>query len=127
VAAEPAPPAPAAAQSAGLFASHSPDPGGYNPSTGPVIGRFRTELRGGRIVGVLTPGGRVLVPARRIHPGEGRPPLGAADEDGPFREAAFRALEDAGLGFADIDAVVIGKAPDLFEGVMMPEANWQTL
>ena len=31
------------------------------------------------------------------------------------------ALEDAGLGFADIDAVVIGKAPDMFEGVMMPE------
>ena len=31
------------------------------------------------------------------------------------------ALEDAGLSFADIDAVVVGKAPDMFEGVMMPE------
>jgi len=41
---------------------------------------------------------------------------------GLVREAALRALEDAGLTFADIDAVVIGKAPDLFEGVMMPEA-----
>ncbi len=41
---------------------------------------------------------------------------------GLVREAALRALEDAGLEFADIDAVVIGKAPDLFEGVMMPEA-----
>jgi acetyl-CoA C-acetyltransferase len=41
---------------------------------------------------------------------------------GMVREAALRALEDAGLTFADIDAVVIGKAPDLFEGVMMPEA-----
>ncbi len=40
---------------------------------------------------------------------------------GLCREAALRALEDAGLGFGDIDAVVIGKAPDLFEGVMMPE------
>src|SRR5438093_386731 len=40
---------------------------------------------------------------------------------GLVREAALRALEDAGLGFADIDAVVIGKAPDRFEGVMMPE------
>ena len=40
---------------------------------------------------------------------------------GLVREAALRALEDAGLGFEDIDAVVIGKAPDLFEGVMMPE------
>ena len=33
----------------------------------------------------------------------------------------LRALEDAGLGWRDIDAVVIGKAPDMFEGVMMPE------
>lgn len=41
---------------------------------------------------------------------------------GLIREAALRALEDAGLTFKDIDAVVIGKAPDLFEGVMMPEA-----
>jgi acetyl-CoA C-acetyltransferase len=41
---------------------------------------------------------------------------------GLVREAALRALEDAGLTFADIDAVVVGKAPDLFEGVMMPEA-----
>jgi acetyl-CoA C-acetyltransferase len=40
---------------------------------------------------------------------------------GLVREAALRALEDAGLGFEDIDAIVIGKAPDLFEGVMMPE------
>jgi acetyl-CoA C-acetyltransferase len=40
---------------------------------------------------------------------------------GLVREAALRALEDADLTFADIDAVVIGKAPDLFEGVMMPE------
>ena len=40
---------------------------------------------------------------------------------GLFREAADRALDDAGLTLADIDAVVIGKAPDLFEGVMMPE------
>jgi acetyl-CoA C-acetyltransferase len=40
---------------------------------------------------------------------------------GLVREAALRALEDAGLGFRDIDAVVIGKAPDMFEGVMMPE------
>ena len=40
---------------------------------------------------------------------------------GLVREAALRALADAELGFADIDAVVIGKAPDMFEGVMMPE------
>ncbi len=40
---------------------------------------------------------------------------------GLIREAALRALEDAGLGWSDIDAVVVGKAPDMFEGVMMPE------
>ena len=40
---------------------------------------------------------------------------------GLVREAADRALEDAGLDYPDIDAVVLGKAPDMFEGVMMPE------
>jgi acetyl-CoA C-acetyltransferase len=40
---------------------------------------------------------------------------------GLVREAADRALEDADLGWNDIDAVVVGKAPDFFEGVMMPE------
>ena len=40
---------------------------------------------------------------------------------GLVREAATRALDDAALTWADIDAVVIGKAPDTFEGVMMPE------
>ena len=40
---------------------------------------------------------------------------------GLVREAAQRALDDAELTYADIDAVVIGKAPDMFEGVMMPE------
>src|ERR1700677_4608635 len=42
---------------------------------------------------------------------------------GLVREAALRALEDAGLGWKDIDAVVIGKAPDMFEGIMMPELS----
>ena len=40
---------------------------------------------------------------------------------GLVRDAALRALDDAGMTFADIDAVVIGKAPDFFEGLMMPE------
>jgi acetyl-CoA C-acetyltransferase len=40
---------------------------------------------------------------------------------GLCREAIDRALADAELTLAEIDAVVIGKAPDLFEGVMMPE------
>ena len=40
---------------------------------------------------------------------------------GLVREAAIEALEDAGMTWSDIDAVVIGKAPDMFEGVAMPE------
>lgn len=40
---------------------------------------------------------------------------------GLVREAALRALADADMGWDDIDAVVVGKAPDFFEGVMMPE------
>lgn len=40
---------------------------------------------------------------------------------GLLREAVDRALLDAGLTLKEIDAVVVGKAPDLFEGVMMPE------
>ena len=40
---------------------------------------------------------------------------------GLVREAASRALDDAEMTWSDIDAVVVGKAPDFFEGVMMPE------
>jgi acetyl-CoA C-acetyltransferase len=40
---------------------------------------------------------------------------------GLVREAAQRALDDAELTWKDIDAVVMGKAPDPFEGIMMPE------
>ena len=40
---------------------------------------------------------------------------------GLVREAAVEALDDAGMTWSDIDAVVIGKAPDMFEGVAMPE------
>jgi acetyl-CoA C-acetyltransferase len=40
---------------------------------------------------------------------------------GLVREAAERALADAQLEWKDIDAIVLGKAPDMFEGVMMPE------
>ena len=40
---------------------------------------------------------------------------------GLVREAALRALEDAGLTWKDVDALVLGKAPDIIEGVMNPE------
>ncbi|MCP4436961.1 MAG: thiolase domain-containing protein [Actinomycetia bacterium] len=40
---------------------------------------------------------------------------------GLLREAAYRALADAHMTMDDIDAIVVGKAPDFFEGIMMPE------
>jgi acetyl-CoA C-acetyltransferase len=54
---------------------------------------------------------------------------------GLLREAIDRAMADAQVGWDEIDAVVLGKAPDLFEGVMMPElfladslgATWKPL
>jgi acetyl-CoA C-acetyltransferase len=43
--------------------------------------------------------------------------------DGLVRWAAMEALEDAALTFADVDAIVLGTAPDALEGVMMPELS----
>ncbi|MFW0795133.1 thiolase domain-containing protein [Gordonia sp. CPCC 205515] len=40
---------------------------------------------------------------------------------GMCREAIDKALADAKVSLDEIDAIVIGKAPDLFEGSMMPE------
>jgi acetyl-CoA C-acetyltransferase len=40
---------------------------------------------------------------------------------GLVREAALGALADAEMAWGDVDAIVIGTAPDIFEGVMMPE------
>ncbi len=42
---------------------------------------------------------------------------------GMVREAIDAAMRDAEVSWRDIDAVVVGKAPDLFEGVMMPELS----
>ena len=43
-------------------------PGGYTRSVGPVIGRFLTGLRDGRIEGVRLADGRVLVPPTEYDP-----------------------------------------------------------
>ncbi|MCH7790596.1 MAG: thiolase domain-containing protein [Acidobacteria bacterium] len=43
--------------------------------------------------------------------------------EGLVREAVLAALADAELSFGDIDAIVIGKAPDALEGVVMPELS----
>jgi acetyl-CoA C-acetyltransferase len=42
---------------------------------------------------------------------------------GLIYEAASRALQDAGITIKDVDAVVFGSAPELFEGVNHPE-HW---
>ncbi len=49
------------------------------------------------------------------------PTRGDVSMAGLVREAASRALADAEMTWQDIDAVVVGKAPDFLEGVMMPE------
>ncbi|WP_433328579.1 Zn-ribbon domain-containing OB-fold protein [Spirillospora sp. CA-294931] len=58
-------------------------PGGYTRSVGPVIGRFLTELRDGRLVGVRTAGGRVLVPPTEYDPDGGEAVTGEFVEVGP--------------------------------------------
>ena len=40
---------------------------------------------------------------------------------GLIREAIDKAISQAGVEWHDIDAMILGKAPDMFEGVMMPE------
>jgi uncharacterized OB-fold protein len=58
-------------------------PGGYTRSTGPVVGRFLTELRARRIVGARTAEGRVLVPPLEYDPATGEPVTGEYVEVGP--------------------------------------------
>jgi uncharacterized OB-fold protein len=43
----------------------------YTRTVGPVIGRFMTSLRGGRIEGIRTPSGRVIVPPVEYDPDTG--------------------------------------------------------
>src|SRR5207237_8030865 len=43
-------------------------PGGYTRSVGPVIGRFLTGLRDGRLLAVRLADGRVLVPPTEYEP-----------------------------------------------------------
>ena len=47
-------------------------PGGYTRSVGPVIGRFLTGLRDGRIEAVRLADGRVLVPPTEYDPPRAR-------------------------------------------------------
>ena len=63
------------------------------------------------------------VPSAVIGVGQTRHAASRPDVSMPglVREAARRALDDAGLDYKDVDAVVLGKAPDMFEGVVQPE------
>jgi uncharacterized OB-fold protein len=45
----------------------------YRRSVGPVIGRFLTGLREGKIEGIRTPSGKVLVPPAEYDPATGEP------------------------------------------------------
>ncbi|MEW9547240.1 Zn-ribbon domain-containing OB-fold protein [Nonomuraea sp. NPDC050783] len=58
-------------------------PGGYTRTTGPVVGRFLSELRARRVVGVRTAEGRVLVPPLEYDPDTGDPVTGEYVEVGP--------------------------------------------
>ena len=62
-------------------------PGGYTRSVGPVIGRFLTGLRDGRILGVRLADGRVLVPPTEYDPATSAPVASEGDhwvEVGPI-------------------------------------------
>ena len=57
-----------------LSAEHSlAFPGGYTRSVGPVIGRYLTGLRDGRIEAVKLADGRVLVPPTEYDPTTSEP------------------------------------------------------
>lgn len=58
-------------------------PGGYTRSVGPVIGRFLSELRDGRLVGVRTQEGRVLFPPLEYDPANGHEVTAEFVEVGP--------------------------------------------
>lgn len=57
-------------------------PGGYKRSVGPVVGRFLTALRDGRIEGVRLADGRVMVPPTEYDPVTSEP-TGDPVEVGP--------------------------------------------
>lgn len=84
---EPGGAGPAGSAAAGLVADHVLEfPGGYTRSTGPVIGRFLTELRDRRIVGVTAADRRVIVPALEYDPASGEPLPGGSNTGDGFVE-----------------------------------------
>src|SRR5262249_3780956 len=118
---------------------HRPHPSGRGvpPALRPGRGAHRARRaarRRARLAGALPPAERGLGTRHRAEVGVKRPvavvgvgqthhKARRADVSIPglVREAVDRALADAGLRHEDIDAVVVGKAPDMLEGVMQPE------
>ncbi len=93
--------------------------GGYTRSTGPVIGRFLTELRAGRIVGVRTTAKKVLVPPLEYDPLTGEPTLTT-----PARPA--RPATPARAGVVD-DFVEVGPAGTVREWTWVADAAQEPL
>jgi uncharacterized OB-fold protein len=65
-------------------------PGGYTRSVGPALSRYFTGLRAGRIVGVRTADGRVMVPPTEYDPETGAPIPGKHHLTKPFAFALVR-------------------------------------
>lgn len=87
-----------------LLAQHVLEfPGGYTRTTGPVVGRFLSELRGRRIVGVRTKEGRVLVPPLEYDPSSGEPVTGEYVEVGPAGTVTTWAWVDEPLAGHPLD------------------------
>jgi uncharacterized OB-fold protein len=55
----------------------------YTRSVGPVVGRFLAGLRDGKIQGLRTPAGRVVVPPMEYDPATGAPVTGDFVDVGP--------------------------------------------
>ncbi|MFB7877625.1 Zn-ribbon domain-containing OB-fold protein [Nocardia sp. NPDC056064] len=113
----------------------------YTRSTGPTIGRFLTELRAGKVVGVRSSDGRVIVPPAEFDPKTAEPltefvdvsdvgtvqtwswvaePLPAMPFDRPF---AYALIKLDGADTAILHAVDVASPADISTG-MRVRARW---
>ncbi|MEU6587506.1 OB-fold domain-containing protein, partial [Nocardia sp. NPDC046763] len=113
----------------------------YTRSTGPIIGRFLTELRSGKVVGVRGSDGRVIVPPAEFDPATGEAlsefvgvsdvgtvqtwswvaePLPGQPFDRPF---AYALIKLDGADTAILHAVDVASPSDIATG-MRVRARW---
>ncbi|WP_405488432.1 Zn-ribbon domain-containing OB-fold protein [Nocardia sp. NBC_00511] len=113
----------------------------YTRSTGPIIGRFLTELRSGKVVGVRGSDGRVIVPPAEFDPKTSEPltefvdvsdvgtvqtwswvaePLPGQPFDRPF---AFALIKLDGADTAILHAVDVADPADISTGLRV-RARW---